>query len=94
MPRMRLLKATAQRLSQVYFSKGSSKICHLRGDSLAQVLMYGNVHAGAQVLVIDSCMGLLVGAVAERMGCQGRILAGYDGQQASSEIYRCMNFGR
>ena len=37
-------------------------------DSLAQMLMLCNVHAHNKMLVMETCVGLLVGAVMERMG--------------------------
>ena len=46
-------------------------ICHfsnLRIDSLAQMLTHGNIRAGMTVAVVDTCMGLVTGAVLERLG--------------------------
>lgn len=37
-------------------------------DTLAQILTYGNVHAFTNVAVVDTCSGLVVGAVLERLG--------------------------
>lgn len=47
---------------------GFFSISHLRGDSLGQILTYGNVRSGITVGVVDSCQGLVMGAVLERMG--------------------------
>lgn len=66
----------------------------MREDSLGQILVYANIHAGAQVLVVDTCMGLVTGAIAERQAGSGRILAGYDGQQPSNDILRRFNFDK
>lgn len=41
---------------------------HLRYDTLAQMLTLGNIHAGSKVLVFETCAGLVLGAVMERMG--------------------------
>ena len=41
---------------------------HLRYDTLAQMLTLGNIHAGGKVLVFETCAGLVLGAVMERMG--------------------------
>lgn len=44
-------------------------ICrNIRMDTLAQILTYGNVHAFTNVAVVDTCSGLVVGAVLERQG--------------------------
>lgn len=48
------------------------KLCvfcsHLRHDTLAQMLTLANIHAGSKVLVFETCSGLVLGAVMERMG--------------------------
>jgi len=41
---------------------------HLRYDTLAQMLTLGNIHAGGKVLVFETCAGMVLGAVMERMG--------------------------
>lgn len=41
---------------------------HLRYDTLSQMLTLGNIHAGSKVLVFETCAGLVLGAVMERMG--------------------------
>ena len=41
---------------------------NLRIDSLAQILTQGNIRAGMTVGVVDSCIGLVTGAVLERLG--------------------------
>lgn len=47
---------------------------HLRYDTLAQMLTLANIHAGSKVLVFETCAGLVLGAVMERMG--GMLLQG------------------
>lgn len=41
---------------------------HLRYDTLAQMLTLANIHAGSKVLVFETCAGLVLGSVMERMG--------------------------
>jgi len=38
------------------------------------MLCYGNVHAGGKFLAVESCQGLLVGAMLERMGGKGQLV--------------------
>lgn len=40
----------------------------LRYDTLAQMLTLGNIHAGSRVIVMETCAGLVLGSVMERMG--------------------------
>ncbi|PWA27797.1 hypothetical protein CCH79_00000173, partial [Gambusia affinis] len=46
----------------------SMRCSHLRYDTLAQMLTLGNIHAGSKVLVFETCAGLVLGAIMERMG--------------------------
>lgn len=48
---------------------------HLRYDTLAQMLTLANIHAGSKVLVFETCAGLVLGAVMERMGGTSIVLS-------------------
>ena len=48
----------------------SHNFSNLRYDSIAQLLTLANVRAHANVMVCESVAGLLLGAVAERLGGQ------------------------
>ena len=39
----------------------------MREDALAQILVHANVRAGIKLMVVESCLGLLLGSVMERM---------------------------
>lgn len=52
----------------------SNIFSNLRMDTLAQMLTMGNVRANSTVLVVDSCLGLVTGAVLERLGGQYKFL--------------------
>ncbi|KAF1787833.1 tRNA (adenine(58)-N(1))-methyltransferase non-catalytic subunit TRM6 [Phytophthora cactorum] len=94
MPRVRFLRCTAESLCRTYRLKNPAKICNLREDSLGQMLVYGNIFAGGQVLVVDTCMGLVAGAIAERQGGSGRVICPYEGQQPAADILRRFNFDK
>lgn len=94
MPRVRFLRCTAESLCRTYRLKNPTKICNLREDSLGQILVYANIFAGGQVLVVDTCMGLVAGAIAERQGGSGRIICPYEGQQPAADILRRFNFDK
>lgn len=66
---------------------------YLREDTLGQILVYANIYATSQALVLDTCMGLVLGAIAERQDGNGRILAPYIGQNPCVDILRRFNFG-
>ena len=90
-PRVRLCRCSAATVSEAYFQKHREKVNNLRPDSVAQILAFGNVFAGGQVLVFDTCMGVVTGAVAERLGGHGRILAAYAGQYPSFDALKHFN---
>lgn len=81
--RCRLIRSTPTSVCEAYFWRDPKKIMNLRDDSLGQILSYSNISAGCQTLVIETCLGVVTGAVAARMGGYGRILSVYPGQQPS-----------
>ncbi|XP_064196835.1 tRNA (adenine(58)-N(1))-methyltransferase non-catalytic subunit TRM6 [Anguilla rostrata] len=74
-----ILKPSTRILAQMYHGREPGKICHLRYDSLAQMLTLGNIHAGSKVIVFETCAGLVLGAVMERMGGHGSVIQMYPG---------------
>nr|XP_046229582.1 tRNA (adenine(58)-N(1))-methyltransferase non-catalytic subunit TRM6 [Scatophagus argus] len=74
-----ILKPSCRILAMMYHGREPSKICHLRYDSLAQMLTLANIHAGSKVLVFETCAGLLLGACMERMGGYGSVIQMYPG---------------
>jgi len=72
--------------------KKPTKICNLRVDSLAQLLTLSNVQSSSQVMIVETCIGLVLGAVAERLGGTGRILNFYYGSQPSVSLLNNFNF--
>jgi tRNA (adenine-N(1)-)-methyltransferase non-catalytic subunit len=89
--RVRIVKCTPDILADVYHIKNKDKICNLRAETLAQLLAHGGVHAGAKVMIFESCVGLVIGAAAYRMGGRGEILAPYGGQQPHYELMDRLN---
>lgn len=74
-----ILKPSCRILAQMYHGREPGKICHLRYDTLAQMLTLANIHAGSKVLVFETCAGLVLGAVMERMGGYGSVIQMYPG---------------
>ncbi|XP_078086465.1 tRNA (adenine(58)-N(1))-methyltransferase non-catalytic subunit TRM6 [Mustelus asterias] len=74
-----ILKPTTRIMAMMYHSREPGKICYLRYDTLAQMLTLGNIHAGSKVLVAESCAGLVLGAVMERLGGFGSVVHLYPG---------------
>uniref|UniRef100_A0A8C8IT46 tRNA (adenine(58)-N(1))-methyltransferase non-catalytic subunit TRM6 n=1 Tax=Oncorhynchus tshawytscha TaxID=74940 RepID=A0A8C8IT46_ONCTS len=74
-----VLRPSCRVLAMMYHGREPGKICHLRYDTLAQMLTLGNIHAGSKVLVFETCAGLVLGAVMERMGGYGSVVQMYPG---------------
>lgn len=62
------------RLVMDIFSKDPAKICYLRPDSLSQLLSYSNVMYGSRVAVVDTCQGLVLSCLLQRVGEAGKII--------------------
>jgi tRNA (adenine-N(1)-)-methyltransferase non-catalytic subunit len=79
--RCRIVRCTGFSVCEAMFRKDARKIMGMRQDTLGQILSYSNVSAGCQVLVYEQCMGMITGAIAQRMGGYGKILSVYSGTQ-------------
>lgn len=91
-PRVRLCRPDSETVCTAYFQKHSEKMGNLRPDSLAQILAFGNIHAGMQTIVFDTCMGVVTAAVTERLGGLGRILSPHTGSHPSMDAMKYFNF--
>ncbi|KAK2163730.1 hypothetical protein NP493_1443g00013 [Ridgeia piscesae] len=83
LPVFTVLRPTTRLLAEMYFNKGPLKICNLRVDSLAQILNEANVRAHNKLIVMETCLGLVLGAVMERMAGEGVIINFFTGTAPS-----------
>ncbi|KAH3766335.1 tRNA-methyltransferase subunit [Pelomyxa schiedti] len=65
------LKLTAYVLATAYFTKHPAKILCMRPDTVGRLLYSANVHSGSTTMVCESCKGLLLISVAERISGTG-----------------------
>ncbi|KAG0048284.1 tRNA (adenine(58)-N(1))-methyltransferase non-catalytic subunit trm6 [Gryganskiella cystojenkinii] len=86
------IKPTAYSVNEYFYIKNPTKIRDMRMDTLSQLLSYANVHSGCKLLVVDDTQGMVVSALAERMGGKGTILGMYDGDSPNYDILKHMNF--
>ncbi|GAX79292.1 hypothetical protein CEUSTIGMA_g6733.t1 [Chlamydomonas eustigma] len=87
-----LRKPTARAICQAYYDKGPQRVFNLRFDSLAAMLSLANIGAGGTALVIDNCMGVVLGAVMERMGGHGIVCNAHVDMAYSCDVIKSMNF--
>eukprot|EP00964_Phaeocystis_antarctica_P024710 scaffold13848_cov50-Phaeocystis_antarctica.AAC.1 len=83
-------RPTALTVVDMYTLKGPEKVCSLRRDSLGLLLSLSNVQPSSRALVLDSCLGLLAAAAAQRAGSGGAVLALHL-QRPSLEAARWLN---
>ena len=74
MPFVSMLRPTPLTVCDLYMGKSPEKLSNLRRDSLALLLSLSNVQPGSRALVLDTTLGLLPAAVAQRLGGRGRVL--------------------
>eukprot|EP00042_Codosiga_hollandica_P043777 m.420903 g.420903 ORF g.420903 m.420903 type:complete len:492 (-) comp56641_c0_seq23:20-1495(-) len=70
---IRVERPSAMLLATLYFQTQAPKICYLREDSLAMMLLRANIRANSRVLVVETCVGLVTAAALERMGGLGLV---------------------
>uniref|UniRef100_A0A3Q2PXV8 tRNA (adenine(58)-N(1))-methyltransferase non-catalytic subunit TRM6 n=1 Tax=Fundulus heteroclitus TaxID=8078 RepID=A0A3Q2PXV8_FUNHE len=87
-----VLKPTCRILAMMYHGREPGKICHLRYDTLAQMLTLANIHAGSKVLVFETCAGLVLGSIMERMGGFGSVIQMYPGGGPVRAGVECFGF--
>ncbi|XP_018422147.1 PREDICTED: tRNA (adenine(58)-N(1))-methyltransferase non-catalytic subunit TRM6 [Nanorana parkeri] len=87
-----IVKPSTRILSMMYYAREPGKICQLRYDTLAQMLTLGNIHAGSQVIVMETCAGLVLGSVMERMGGYGSVIQMYPGTGPVRAATDCFGF--
>ncbi|CAM9732012.1 unnamed protein product [Chrysoparadoxa australica] len=91
-PRMRLVKCTAETVCEAYQEKKTRQMAGLLGSTLGLILLHSNVYAGCKAMVYDGILGVVLGAVMERMGLQGRVMAPYPGQTLAADAVKKFNF--
>ncbi|XP_048550764.1 tRNA (adenine(58)-N(1))-methyltransferase non-catalytic subunit TRM6-like [Triticum urartu] len=91
-PKVLLRRPSTRSICETYFKKYPARIGFMRVDTLSLMLSMANVGAYSDVLAVDMVGGLVVGAVAERLGGTGYVCSTYLGSVASSiDIIRMYN---
>ncbi|XP_071683349.1 uncharacterized protein [Lolium perenne] len=92
-PILLLRRPSTQSICETHSKKDADRIGFMRLDVLSLLLSMANVGAYSDVLVVDMVGGLVVGAVAERLGGTGYVCSTYLGLSPNSiDIIRLYNF--
>eukprot|EP00210_Caulerpa_lentillifera_P003863 g3690.t1 len=77
------LRPSSTTICEAQFDWFAVKTSFLRVDNLALILSLANIGPYRRVLVVDNCLGMLIGAIAERMGGFGDLVVGDIGKRPS-----------
>ncbi|PRP73946.1 hypothetical protein PROFUN_08139 [Planoprotostelium fungivorum] len=73
-PFVRVLQPEAHSIARSWYRNKPEKICYMREDALAFIMTMSNVQYGSNVGIIETCNGLMLSAVAEKMNGSGNIV--------------------
>ncbi|KAI9445069.1 Gcd10p-domain-containing protein [Lactarius indigo] len=68
------VQPTLFNVCEYWFGKDQARILGLRVDTLSQMMNLGNARPGGRYIVVDDASGMLVCAVLERLGGNGRLI--------------------
>ena len=68
------LEANTVNCWETQLTREPARLLHMRVDTLAAVMQYGDVRAGQYVMCVESTHGSVLGAIAKRMGGDGLLL--------------------
>jgi len=75
LPVYEILKPSIRTRCQFYMQANfKRKVMNMRMDTLSQMLAYSNLAAHRNVMVLESCKGLILSSVVERVGGYGKVV--------------------
>jgi len=78
-----------------HLARASLNILNIRRDSISQLLNLASIRPGGRYLVVDDTSGLILAAMLDRMGGEGRIMVLSDNESPPAwPILESMNFGK
>ncbi len=88
-------KPSSFNVCQYYFDKDPSRLSFMRFDALSELLNFANIYSNTQVLLFETCMGIVSSAVLERLfdftnkKMVGRLLRGFEPGKITAN-YNCV----
>ncbi|XP_039262807.1 tRNA (adenine(58)-N(1))-methyltransferase non-catalytic subunit TRM6-like [Styela clava] len=77
---IRILKPSARLICKMYESREPAKICHMRIDTVSQIINLANIHSGSKAIVIETCSGLILSLVMQRLAGKGCVVNLHTGE--------------
>ncbi|KAH9932031.1 Gcd10p-domain-containing protein [Epithele typhae] len=69
-----IIEPTMYNVCEYWFNKDQNRLRDIRMDTLAQMLNIAGIRPGGRYLVVDDASGVVVSAVLDRLGGQGRLI--------------------
>lgn len=69
------VEPTIHNVCDHWFKKDQNRIRDIRPDTLSQILNLANIRPGGRYIAVDEASGLLVSAILERLGGEGRLIS-------------------
>lgn len=89
------LAPTVNNMIDYHLARSSANILNIRRDSISQLLNLASIRPGGRYLVVEDTSGLVLAAILERMGGQGRIMVLSENESPPAwPILESMNFGK
>ena len=88
---IKIIKPTARLIFKMYYNREPNKICYMSVDYASQMLTMTNIHHNSNVLVVETCSGILLGMILERITCEGNVINLHTGETASN-LYGISHF--
>jgi len=88
---IRVIKPTARLIFKMYYNREPNKICYMSVDYASQMLTMTNIRHNSNVMVVETCSGILLGMILERLTCEGNVVNLHTGETPSN-LYGISHF--
>ncbi|KAI0368838.1 Gcd10p-domain-containing protein [Pilatotrama ljubarskyi] len=69
-----VIEPTMFNVCEYWFNKDQNRLRDIRPDSLAQMMNLANIRPGGRYIAVDDASGVVVSAILDRLGGQGRLI--------------------
>ncbi|KAI0828876.1 Gcd10p-domain-containing protein [Trametes gibbosa] len=69
-----VIEPTVFNVCEYWFNKDQNRLRDIRPDSLAQIVSLANIRPGGRYIAVDDVSGVVVSAILDRLGGQGRLI--------------------
>lgn len=89
---VQIVRPTAALITKAYFAKKAFRTQHMRPDTIAHIMNLSNLQSGLRTLIIDDCIGLILGTALERANGRGTVYNLHQGTDCNPSALRLFNF--